>query len=76
MQSQFINRYLTGEPVLEQLVRAVHETAAVRILRAMGWKPGQGTGERLSKDQKRNACDQHKVYGCYMPPEMKQVRLC
>ncbi|XP_063897552.1 G patch domain-containing protein 1 homolog [Helicoverpa armigera] len=63
---------IPGEPVLQQLVRAVHETAAVRMLRAMGWREGQGTGERLSKRDKAKARDQHKVYGCYIPPDMRQ----
>ncbi|XP_063629272.1 G patch domain-containing protein 1 homolog [Cydia splendana] len=62
---------IPGEPVLEQLVRAVHETAAVRMLRAMGWRPGQGTGERLSRRQKTAASERHKVYGCYMPEELR-----
>ncbi|CAB3229569.1 unnamed protein product [Arctia plantaginis] len=65
---------IPGEPVLQQLVRAVHETAAVKMLRAMGWREGQGTGERLSKSQKKMAKKQHKVYGCYMPEELKQDR--
>ncbi|KAJ2941404.1 hypothetical protein O0L34_g3612 [Tuta absoluta] len=63
---------IPGEPVLEQLVRAVHETAAVKMLRAMGWRPGQGAGERVSKREKRRATQQHRVYGCYMPPELRQ----
>ncbi|KAL4708642.1 hypothetical protein ACJJTC_008168 [Scirpophaga incertulas] len=63
---------IPGEPVLEQLLTAVHETAAVRMLRQMGWKPGQGTGVRVTREEKRRIKRQHKVYGCYMPPEMKQ----
>ncbi|XP_063833900.1 G patch domain-containing protein 1 homolog [Ostrinia nubilalis] len=63
---------IPGEPVLEQLLKAVHETAAVKMLRAMGWRPGQGTGDRLTKADKKKAKKQHKVYGCYMPPEMRQ----
>ncbi|XP_068624984.1 G patch domain-containing protein 1 homolog [Battus philenor] len=70
---QFHYGPIPGEPVLEQLVRAVHETAAVKMLRAMGWREGQGTGERLPKTAKRKAKEQHKVYGCYMPTEMKDV---
>ncbi|XP_063369505.1 G patch domain-containing protein 1 homolog [Cydia amplana] len=62
---------IPGEPVLEQLVRAVHETAAVRMLRAMGWRPGQGAGERLRRRQKTAASARHKVYGCYMPEELR-----
>lgn len=64
----------SGEPVLEQLLRPVHETAAVKMLRAMGWRPGQGTGERLNAGDKKKAKDNQKVYGCYLPMEMQQVR--
>ncbi|XP_034825944.1 G patch domain-containing protein 1 homolog [Maniola hyperantus] len=63
---------IPGEPVLEQLVRAVHETAAVKMLRKMGWKEGQGVGDRLTRSEKKKNKEQHKVYGCYMPPEMRQ----
>lgn len=74
---QIIFRILfTGEPVLEQLVHAVHETAAVKMLRAMGWKPGQGAGERVSKKEKKRVGEQRRVYGCYMPDELRQVREC
>ncbi|KAJ8710675.1 hypothetical protein PYW08_009190 [Mythimna loreyi] len=71
-RTQFHDGPIPGEPVLHSLVRAVHETAAVRMLRAMGWKEGQGTGERLSAKGKKKAKDQHKVYGCYIPPEFRQ----
>ncbi|XP_030024107.2 G patch domain-containing protein 1 homolog isoform X1 [Manduca sexta] len=70
---QYHDGPIPGEPVLEQLVQAVHETAAVKMLRAMGWRQGQGTGERVSGQQKKRARDQHKVYGCYIPPEMRPV---
>ncbi|XP_023951409.2 G patch domain-containing protein 1 homolog isoform X2 [Bicyclus anynana] len=63
---------IPGEPVLEQLVRAVHETAAVKMLRRMGWKEGQGVGDRVTHREKKKSKEQHKVYGCYMPPEMRQ----
>ncbi|CAH0760292.1 unnamed protein product [Diatraea saccharalis] len=63
---------IPGEPVLEQLLKTVHETAAVRMLRAMGWRPGQGTGERVTRDEKKKRKTQQRVYGCYMPPEMRQ----
>ncbi|KOB72560.1 G patch domain containing 1 [Operophtera brumata] len=62
---------IPGEPVLGHLLRAVHETAAVRMLRSMGWRAGQGTGDRLPRREKRRAADRHKVYGCYMPPELR-----
>lgn len=65
---------ITGEPVLTELVRAVHETAAVRMLRAMGWKEGQGIGDRVTSKEKKKAKEQHKVYGCYIPEDLRQVR--
>lgn len=54
-------------------MRAVHETAAVKMLRKMGWKEGQGVGDRLTRAEKKKSKEQHKVYGCYVPPEMRQV---
>lgn len=63
----------TGDPVLEQLIHAVHETTAVKMLRAMGWKPGQGAGERISKKEKKRAGEQRRVYGCYLPDELREV---
>ncbi|XP_072947924.1 G patch domain-containing protein 1 homolog [Epargyreus clarus] len=71
-QQRYHDGPIPGEPVLEQLVRAVHESAAVRMLRAMGWREGQGTGDRVTRREKKRAKDQHKVYGCYMPPELRQ----
>ncbi|CAH0717746.1 unnamed protein product, partial [Brenthis ino] len=73
-QKSFHDGPIPGEPVLGQLIRAVHETAAVKILRKMGWKPGQGVGDRVSHGEKKKAKEQHKVYGCYMPPEMMQQK--
>lgn len=66
---------LPGEPVLDQLLQPVHDTVAVRMLRAMGWRAGQGTGDRLRREEKRRAADQHRVYGCYMPPDMRPVSI-
>ncbi|XP_060807287.1 G patch domain-containing protein 1 homolog [Amyelois transitella] len=63
---------IPGEPVLEQLVKAVHETAAVKMLRAMGWRPGQGTGDRITRAEKKKGKEQHKVYGCYMPKDLRE----
>ncbi|CAH4023409.1 unnamed protein product [Pieris brassicae] len=70
--NRFHDGPIPGEPVLEQILRPVHESAAVRMLRAMGWRDGQGTGERLKKTERKKAKEQHKVYGCYMPPEVRQ----
>ncbi|CAF4861003.1 unnamed protein product [Pieris macdunnoughi] len=72
--NRFHDGPIPGEPVLEQILRPVHESAAVRMLRAMGWRDGQGTGERLTKTERKKAKQQHKVYGCYMPPEVRQEK--
>nr|XP_026497673.1 G patch domain-containing protein 1 homolog [Vanessa tameamea] len=71
-QQRFYDGPIPGEPVLEQFIRAVHETAAVKMLRRMGWKEGQGIGDRLTRSEKKRAENQHKVYGCYMPPDIRQ----
>ncbi|CAH1640735.1 unnamed protein product [Spodoptera littoralis] len=73
-RTQYHDGPIPGEPVLHQLLRPVHETAAVRMLRAMGWREGQGMGERLSSQDKKKSKEQHKVYGCYMPPELRQAQ--
>ena len=41
-----------GQPVLEKLFVPVQETVGVRLLREMGWKPGQGIGPRITKRSK------------------------
>ncbi|XP_048484244.1 G patch domain-containing protein 1 homolog isoform X2 [Plutella xylostella] len=71
-QTRYHDGPIPGEPVLEQLIRTVHETAAVRLLKAMGWKPGQGAGVRVSKKEKKDERQRKKVYGCYMPEELRQ----
>ena len=46
------------------------ERVGVRLLKKMGWKPGQGVGPRLTKKEKAKVQEQNekvKVYGCYMP---------
>ncbi|EDV96655.1 G patch domain-containing protein 1 homolog [Drosophila grimshawi] len=46
---------IPGVPVLEQLLRPVRDKVAVRILKSMGWKPGQGVGPRQTRKEKRLA---------------------
>ncbi|XP_050356316.1 G patch domain-containing protein 1 homolog [Nymphalis io] len=71
-QQRYHDGPIPGEPVLEQFIRAVHETTAVKMLRRMGWKEGQGVGDRVTRREKKRAKDQHKVYGCYMPTDIRQ----
>ena len=42
-----------GQPVLEKIFVSVKETIGVRLLREMGWKPGQGIGPRITRRSKR-----------------------
>ncbi|XP_062130896.1 G patch domain-containing protein 1 homolog [Drosophila sulfurigaster albostrigata] len=52
MQPQ-VDGPIPGVPVLEQLLRPVRDKVAVRILKSMGWKPGQGVGPRQTRKEKR-----------------------
>lgn len=45
---------IPGEPVLDQIFRATTETIGSKLLRSMGWKPGQGIGPRLSRKSVKN----------------------
>lgn len=46
------------------------ETVGIALLKKMGWKPGQGIGNRVTKKEKIKAKQQIeriKVYGCSLP---------
>ncbi|XP_037068930.1 LOW QUALITY PROTEIN: G patch domain-containing protein 1-like [Pollicipes pollicipes] len=60
---QFDEGPIPGQPVLEQLIKP--DTVGVRILKSMGWRPGQGIGPRVTRAEKKQ---QQKVYGCARPP--------
>ncbi|KAL7734837.1 hypothetical protein ACLKA6_011118 [Drosophila palustris] len=51
---------IPGVPVLEQLLRPVRDKVAVRILKSMGWKPGQGVGPRQTRKEKRQSTARNK----------------
>jgi len=51
---------IPGAPVLEQLLRPVRDKVAVRILKSMGWKPGQGVGPRQTRKEKRQSTARNK----------------
>jgi G patch domain-containing protein 1 len=66
---------IPGVPVLESLMKPANDKAAVRILKHMGWKEGQGVGARMTRVEKKRAKVQNqkelyvlKKYGCDMGP--------
>nr|XP_040233027.2 G patch domain-containing protein 1 homolog [Anopheles coluzzii] len=65
---------IPGQPVLRALLEPAREKTAVKILKKMGWREGQGIGERQTKREKkraneRNSKEQYilKMYGCEIP---------
>lgn len=70
---------IPGEPVLRELLQPVKETTGMKLLRKMGWKPGQGTGPRLTKMEKRKMKEEYKktevkVYGCTLPRDVDREK--
>lgn len=66
---------IPGEPVLKNILKPVHDKAAVRILKSMGWRDNQGIGSRLTYREKKNTNERNKremyiqkKYGCDMGP--------
>lgn len=51
---------IPGEPVLKNLLKPVHDKAAVRILKSMGWRDGQGIGSRMTYSEKKRAAERNK----------------
>ncbi|XP_076385513.1 G patch domain-containing protein 1 [Megachile rotundata] len=43
---------IPGTPVLKDLLKPVKETVGIMLLKKMGWRPGQGIGSRLTKQEK------------------------
>lgn len=71
---------IPGEPVLKNLLKPVHDKAAVRILKSMGWRDNQGIGSRLTYREKKNTNERNqremyiqKKYGCDMGPMFQQA---
>ncbi|XP_067012544.2 G patch domain-containing protein 1 homolog [Anabrus simplex] len=66
---------IPGKPALEDLLEPVRETVGIRLLRRMGWRPGQGVGPRVSKAEKKRSKRLQKktagrVYGCELPSDL------
>ncbi|XP_034249533.1 G patch domain-containing protein 1 homolog [Thrips palmi] len=65
---------IPGQPVLRDILQPAKETVGVRLLRSMGWRPGQGVGPRLNHQQKKTQQREirkasKKVYGCQLLPQ-------
>ncbi len=64
---------IPGDPVLEQLVKAAQDTVGTKLLRNMGWKPGQGVGPRLSRRQRRrNRAANIRMFGSSLPEKYRK----
>ncbi|XP_055384112.1 G patch domain-containing protein 1 homolog [Condylostylus longicornis] len=65
---------IPGVPVLQQLIEPCRDNIALRILKKMGWKEGQGIGPRQTLKEKKYAKQRfeeqssQKKYGCDMGP--------
>ncbi|KAI9587242.1 G patch domain-containing protein 1 homolog [Glossina fuscipes] len=69
---------IPGEPVLYHLIKSVRDKVSVRILKAWGWRPGQGIGPRQTRQAKRRDRERYKReqyllerYGCELPGTSK-----
>jgi len=51
---------IPGEPVLRNLLKPVHDKAAVRVLKKMGWRYGQGIGSRMTYSEKKRTSERNK----------------
>ncbi|XP_058801098.1 G patch domain-containing protein 1 homolog [Phymastichus coffea] len=66
---------IPGTPVLKDILKPVKERVGVTLLKKMGWKPGQGVGPRLTKQQKKQQKQRRekiKIYGCALPNQQEK----
>lgn len=56
------------------MCKFLRETIGIKLLKKMGWKPGQGTGPRVSKNEKKRLSKlRKKVYGCSLPDDKSDI---
>lgn len=66
---------IPGVPVLSQMLEPSKDKVAVRLLKKMGWKPGQGIGARQTRSEKKTVKHRNdremyvmQKYGCEVAP--------
>uniref|UniRef100_A0A182WDX4 G-patch domain-containing protein n=1 Tax=Anopheles minimus TaxID=112268 RepID=A0A182WDX4_9DIPT len=79
LELSFSKGPIPGQPVLRSLLEPAKEKTAVKILKKMGWREGQGIGERQTKAEKKRANERTnkeqyimKMYGCEIPGRTEQ----
>jgi G patch domain-containing protein 1 len=60
---------IPGVPPLQDLIVPAKSTIGARLLKAMGWKEGQGVGPKISRPIMTNPSASQRVYGCSLPQE-------
>ncbi|XP_055529891.1 G patch domain-containing protein 1 homolog [Wyeomyia smithii] len=68
------NGPIAGQPVLRSLLKPAKEKTAICILKKMGWREGQGIGDRQTRTEKKKINERNKkeeyvmkIYGCALP---------
>ena len=65
---------IPGEPVLDLFIRPAKDTIGVRLLKEMGWKPGQGIGPKLTRShKKRVTTSTKKMFGPSLPTSKRKI---
>lgn len=61
---------IPGSPPLKNIFKPVSQSIGVKLLNKMGWRQGQGIGERVKREKPKQAQEQPgvKVYSCALPP--------
>ncbi|KAL5292001.1 GPATCH1 family protein [Megaselia abdita] len=71
---------IPGVPVLSQMLEPSKDKVAVRLLKKMGWKPGQGIGARQTRTEKKTVKSRNdremyvmQKYGCELAPSTSRT---
>jgi len=64
-----ISSSIPGGLPLDDLIVAAKLSIGMTLLKKMGWKPGQGVGEKNTSQESFEMSSSKKVYGCPLPPQ-------